>query len=66
MARRLVILPRGINVGTRNRVPMAGLRAALTDAGFTDVQTIGQSGNVLVTATAHSWSTLEKIAAALS
>jgi len=45
---------------------MAGLRAALTDAGFTDVQTIGQSGNVLVTATAHSWSTLEKIAAALS
>jgi uncharacterized protein (DUF1697 family) len=47
MARHVVLL-RGINIGPRNRVPMPALREALEEAGFTDVQTYLQSGNVVV------------------
>jgi uncharacterized protein (DUF1697 family) len=39
---------RGINIGSRNRVPMAKLRAALEEAGFDDVRTHLQSGNVVL------------------
>ena len=42
------MLLRGINVGGKNPVPMADLRAALTDAGYDDVRTYIQSGNVLL------------------
>ncbi len=44
---RFVILLRGINVGGHNRVPMAELRDALGSAGFADVKTFIQSGNVV-------------------
>lgn len=44
---RYVALLRGINVGGRNKVPMAELRAAFEGAGHTDVSTYIQSGNVL-------------------
>jgi uncharacterized protein (DUF1697 family) len=44
---RYVALLRGINVGGRNKVPMAELRTAADDAGHTDVTTYIQSGNVL-------------------
>lgn len=44
-----VALLRGINVGGKNRVPMADLRAALTGSGFSSVQTYIASGNVLFT-----------------
>lgn len=47
---RWLVMPRGINVGKINRVPMAELCALLEDAGFGDVLTIGQSGNIIVTA----------------
>ena len=40
-------LLRGINVGGKNKVPMAELRAAFEDAGHTAVVTYIQSGNVL-------------------
>ena len=50
MSGRYLVMPRGINVGTRNRVPMAGLRSKLADAGYTDVATVLQSGNLVVTA----------------
>jgi uncharacterized protein (DUF1697 family) len=46
-AARYVALLRGINVGGRNKVPMADLRAAMTDAGFDEVSTYIASGNVL-------------------
>jgi uncharacterized protein (DUF1697 family) len=46
-AKRYVALLRGINVGGRNKVAMADLRAALADGGFEDVSTYIQSGNVL-------------------
>ena len=47
---RWLVMPRGINVGKINRVPMAELCALLEDAGFGDVLSIGQSGNIIVTA----------------
>lgn len=46
---RLVALFRGINVGGRNRVPMAPLRETFEGLGFTDVSSIIQSGNVCFT-----------------
>jgi uncharacterized protein (DUF1697 family) len=46
-----VALLRGINVGGRNKVPMADLRAAVEDAGHTDVATYIQSGNVVFSST---------------
>ena len=46
---RQVILLRGINLGPRNRVSMPELREALAAAGYTDVVTYVQSGNVVVT-----------------
>lgn len=42
-----VALLRGINVGGRNPVPMADLRAAFETEGFTEVRTYIQSGNVI-------------------
>lgn len=45
---RFVVLLRGANVGPRNRIRMDALRAALEAAGFTDVQTLLQSGNAVV------------------
>jgi len=52
MARHVVLL-RGINLGSRNRVAMPALREALEAAGFDDVRTHLQSGNVLLTSTAR-------------
>ena len=48
MARHIVLL-RGINVGSRNRIAMPALREALEKAGFDDVRTYLQSGNVVLT-----------------
>ena len=45
---RYVALLRGINVGGKNNVPMARLRAVLEELGFTDVATYIASGNVLL------------------
>jgi uncharacterized protein (DUF1697 family) len=48
---RYVALLRGINVGGRNKVPMADLRAVVEQVGHADVSTYIQSGNVLFTST---------------
>ena len=40
-------LLRGINLGPRNRVSMPELRRRLTEAGYRDVHTLLQSGNVV-------------------
>jgi uncharacterized protein (DUF1697 family) len=45
-----VALVRGINVGGRNKIAMADLRAMVSDLGFADVSTYIQSGNVLLSA----------------
>lgn len=44
---KYVALLRGINVGGNNKVSMAELKVALTDAGFANVRTYINSGNVL-------------------
>jgi uncharacterized protein (DUF1697 family) len=49
MTRHIALL-RGINVGGHKKVPMADLRRALEDAGFEDVKTYVQSGNVALSA----------------
>lgn len=45
---RYAILLRGVNVGTKNSLPMAKLRALLTKLGCTNVQTYVQSGNAVL------------------
>jgi len=45
---RLVLLLRGINVGRAKRIGMADLRELLTEAGYGDVRTHLQSGNVVL------------------
>ena len=49
---RYVALLRGINVGGRNKVAMSDLRQAFEEAGYRDVRTYSQSGNVLFESTA--------------
>ena len=44
----VVALLRGINLGSKRRVAMADLRALLSDAGFENVRTHLQSGNVVL------------------
>jgi uncharacterized protein (DUF1697 family) len=51
---RYVALLRGINVGGKNLIPMPLLKDAFEDAGFTDVSTYIQSGNVLFSAPSSS------------
>ena len=57
-----VALLRGINVGGKNKVPMAELREVVTSLGHTGVTTYIQSGNVLFTSSEDDTA---KLAAAL-
>jgi uncharacterized protein (DUF1697 family) len=43
-----IVLLRGINLGPNRRVPMAELRALFSAAGFEDVRTYLQSGNLVL------------------
>ena len=43
-----VVLLRGINVGGKNKVPMADLKNCLDQLGFVDVTTYIASGNVIL------------------
>ena len=45
---KYVVLLRGINVGGKNKVPMAGLKKCLEELGFTNVSTYIASGNVIL------------------
>ena len=45
---RWVVLLRAVNLGARNKVPMARLRTLLEEAGYGDVRTYIASGNVLL------------------
>lgn len=53
-----LVFLRAVNVGTR-QYPMAELRQALTRAGFTEVETYIQTGNVRLTSPLRSRSKLE-------
>jgi uncharacterized protein (DUF1697 family) len=50
---RQIVLLRGVNLGPRNRVAMPALRELLAGAGFADVRTYLQSGNVVVSTDAQ-------------
>src|SRR6187549_1238693 len=54
-----VALLRGINVGGKNLISMADLAACFRDAGFQDVRTYIQSGNVVFTADPATGAELE-------
>ncbi|WP_445945373.1 DUF1697 domain-containing protein [Shewanella sp.] len=43
-----IILLRGINVGGNNLLPMKALTQVLTDAGFSQIKTYIQTGNILL------------------
>jgi uncharacterized protein (DUF1697 family) len=49
---RQVLLLRGINLGPNRRVPMPELRDLFGDAGYGDVRTYVQSGNIIVSSEA--------------
>lgn len=51
---RQVVLLRGINLGSTRRVPMADLRARLGAAGYGEVRTYVQSGNIVLDSTLTS------------
>lgn len=58
---RYVALLRGINLGPRNRIAMPALREALEAAGFEDVQTYVQSGNVVLASRAKADAVRRKV-----
>jgi uncharacterized protein (DUF1697 family) len=43
-----IIFLRGINVGGKNKIPMADLRKCLDELGFSNVSTYIASGNVIL------------------
>jgi uncharacterized protein (DUF1697 family) len=51
---RLIVLLRGVNIASRNRISMPDLREALDEEGFEDVSTYVQSGNVVLTSNASA------------
>jgi uncharacterized protein (DUF1697 family) len=51
---RRIVLLRGINLGPNRRVPMAELRALLGEAGYENVRTYVQSGNVVLDSDARA------------
>ena len=61
---RQIALLRGINLGSRNRISMPDLRSALEEEGFEDVQTLVQSGNIVLSS-AKKPATLEREIAAV-
>jgi uncharacterized protein (DUF1697 family) len=51
---RFAVFLRGINVGGNKKIGMADLRALLADLGYTEVATLLQSGNAVLTAAEKS------------
>ncbi len=64
MSRRVAFL-RGINLGAQRRVPMQDLRKALERAGYEEVRTLLQSGNVVLASAADPAALERDLAATL-
>ena len=60
-----LVLLRGINVGGKNKVPMADLRRLLEELGYRDVSTYIASGNVLLRSERPAADIKQRIEAAL-
>jgi len=58
-----ILLLRGINLGSTNRISMPDLRALLEDSGFKDVRTYVQSGNVVLSGTGDVAKKVERLVA---
>jgi uncharacterized protein (DUF1697 family) len=56
-----IVLLRGINIGSRNRIAMPELREALAEAGFEDVKTYVQSGNIVLISKSKPEATARKV-----
>ena len=56
-----IALLRAVNVGGRNRVGMADLRALVADLGFSEVRTLLQSGNVVFRGQSKTTSSVEAL-----
>ncbi len=64
---RWAVLLKGVNVGRAKRVPMAEFRQLLTELGYTEVQTLLNSGNAVFTGPARTRPAhAERIRAALA
>ncbi|GAA3359063.1 DUF1697 domain-containing protein [Saccharopolyspora gregorii] len=66
MRHRQVALLRGVNVGGRNRIPMALWREVLSGRGFGEVATLLQSGNAVFTASCPAAESERLVAADLA
>jgi uncharacterized protein (DUF1697 family) len=55
-----IALLRGINVGGHKKMPMAELRGLLSNAGFKNVQSYIQSGNVIIESSEEQINTIEE------
>jgi uncharacterized protein (DUF1697 family) len=66
MMNTYVILLRGINVGGKNIIPMAGLKKRLEELGFADVSTYIASGNVILASDKPADEVKARIEAALA
>lgn len=66
MMNAYVILLRGINVGGKNIVPMAGLKSCLEELGFANVSTYIASGNVILESNKPTTEIKTQIEAALT
>jgi uncharacterized protein (DUF1697 family) len=66
MATTYLALLRGINVGGKNKVSMAGLKQLLEEIGLKDVRTYIQSGNVIFRSSLAANTIARKIEAGLS
>jgi uncharacterized protein (DUF1697 family) len=62
---RYALLIRGINVGTKNSLPMANLRAMLEEIGCSQVRTYVQSGNAVFATTLAKTALTKRVEAAL-
>jgi uncharacterized protein (DUF1697 family) len=58
---RHVVLLRGINLGSRNRISMPDLRELLEGSGLEDVRTYVQSGNVVLSSKASPTQVARKV-----
>lgn len=63
---RQIVLLRGVNVGGRNKLPMAALREALEDAAMREVATYVQSGNVVLDSDAKPGALADRVAGAIA
>jgi uncharacterized protein (DUF1697 family) len=62
---RYIALLRGVNVSGHRRLSMAALRSALTEAGYEDVASYIQSGNIALSASVRSADALARAMARL-